>query len=139
MESIGITEWLLIIAAIGVVINSAITTWRTNQKISQVSETVKVVEKTAEKIEGHVNSAASASAAREQAYINEIKSMRTEMADKKQIAALLAQSAGRTIPIAEENIKSTTEHLGKIEENTKAIEINTARTDKTVTDLKDKS
>lgn len=79
------TDMVLIITAIGLVINNIITSWKTNTKISALTNTTEV-------IAGHVNSAATkanadreASAAREAALIATMSEMKTS-------AALLAQA-----------------------------------------------
>lgn len=51
-------------------------------------------------ITGHVNSAASASVAKIDLMQQELTRMRAELADKKEIAALLAQSAATVTPAA---------------------------------------
>ena len=79
-------DWILIIGAIGILLNNAIVNWKQSAKIDTVVETAKV-------IEGHVNSAGTlAKAEREAGLAREVKLQET-IDDLKKTAALFQQAA----------------------------------------------
>lgn len=94
-----------ILTVIGVIVVNIInalkaTVDKSAQQSEKNSEQIAEVKKTADKIEGHVNSAAAAAAAKILGLENEIRLMREALASNIQAAALLAQSkaAGEAMP-----------------------------------------
>jgi len=79
-------DWILIITAIGFVLNNVITNWRQSVKIDTVVSTAKV-------IEGHVNSAATLAKAEKESGIAREAKLQETIDDLRRSAALLAQAA----------------------------------------------
>lgn len=140
-----------LVAALGTAISNIITARSITRKVEAVSVAVAEVDKETKVITGHVNSAASKAAEKIDALQAEVKRMREEITEKKQEAALVAQSVAAarihqpvptpaSVPGIDTKITvdKTQDHLEKIEVNTKAIEQNTASTEAKVDNLKDK-
>lgn len=116
---------VIVISAVGVVINNAIQTWKLNNKVDVINQKTAV-------IEGHVNS-------QQTKYIEQIASKDKEIAllndiliKKDKEAALLAQAAINRVRVTD--IVKTDP---AIESLTKEISENTAATVKAVKDLKE--
>ena len=80
-----------LVAGIGAVIVNVIVASRTSAKVDGIATTTKV-------IEGHVNSSATAAAALIASSERERLELRRQLADQKETAALLAQTAARLKP-----------------------------------------
>jgi hypothetical protein len=102
-------EWLTIIAAVtgmitivgGVIVNIVVA-WRTNAAVTDAKTKLLANQTemlaTTKTIEGHVNSAATKAGEEITALRGELTRIRAELADKKEIAALLAQAAASKQP-----------------------------------------
>lgn len=124
------TDIVLIITAIGLVINNTISSWKTNTKISALTSTTEV-------IAGHVNSAATKSNADKEAAAAREAALIATMAEMKTTAALLAQAlAARNNTFIQPGIpvasglpvnSAVTEQLDAIKDSTEAIDKNTRK------------
>ena len=79
-------DWILIITAVGYVLNNMITNWRQSAKLDSIKETSKV-------IEGHVNSATTLARAEKEAGSDREAEMQRTIDELRKTAALLAQAA----------------------------------------------
>ena len=109
MNEFTVEGWVIIIGAIGIVINNAISNWKMSAKVDTVVQTTKV-------IEGHVNSAASKAVAEREALVAERISLRATIDEMRKTAALLAQAlaikdASQLIPISAIPAISQTNHV----------------------------
>ena len=84
--SVTSQDWILIIGAIGILVNNAINNWRQSAKIDTIVTTAKV-------IEGHANSAGTLARAEKEAGIAREAKLQETIDELKKSAALLAQAA----------------------------------------------
>lgn len=85
MKEFTAQDWILIIGAIGLVLNNMISNWKMNAKVDTINATAKV-------IEGHVNSATTKADERAQAGVEREKRLQITIDYLKETAALLAQA-----------------------------------------------
>lgn len=85
MKSFTAQDWILIIGAIGLVLNNMISNWKMNAKVDNINATAKV-------IEGHVNSATTKADERQTAGIEREKRLQETIDRLTNTAALLAQA-----------------------------------------------
>ena len=92
------TEVISITVAMGVLITSVTTGIVGIIVALRTKAAVDSVDAKADVITGHVNSAATAAAAKIDALQEEVKRLRDSLAERKETAALLAQAAAHTTP-----------------------------------------
>lgn len=82
-----------LVTALGTAVASVIVAVRTSRKVDENTRITQTVASDVKVVEGHVNSAATASAMREAAYQKEVAALNQTVAELKQTAVLLAQAA----------------------------------------------
>lgn len=94
------SDILAIITAVGVLVGligtnivNVVVSMRTSKEVAKVASKTDV-------IEGHVNSAASASAAQIEALLKEVRTLTAQLADKEKAAALAQQALATTAAAA---------------------------------------
>jgi len=98
MSQFTVEGWVIIIGAIGVVVNNIISNWKMSTKVDAVVQTTKV-------IEGHVNSATALAKAEKDAGLAREVKLQEIIDELKRTAAVLAQAlaikdASNTIPLS---------------------------------------
>lgn len=111
MTAGDIASLATLVGAIGAAVAAIVTAWRVGEvkvAVRDVDVAVQEVKAESKVVAGHVNSAATAAAAKIDTLQQLLAALRTDVAEKKEIAALLAQAAA-SVPIAAATVVTAVE------------------------------